>query len=282
MTASSARSASTLVLGLLLAGCGSLPHTAKSRMTIEETVIFHPRQHPDGDWHPKNLDFEDVWFRSSDGVQLNGWLAEAKNPRAIVLFAEGNAGNLTSRWWVLKLFRDHLNTSVMIFDYRGYGKSEGTPSEVGILLDARAARRFLAEKTGVAEKDIVLVGESLGGGVMVDLAAKDGARGLVLENTFSSLPDVAASHIQHVPFRWLMSTRLDSLSKIRNYSGPLLQTHGDADRVVPFALAQRLFDAANEPKQFVRVPGGGHNDPPSREFVESLDRFLDSLPSPGS
>jgi fermentation-respiration switch protein FrsA (DUF1100 family) len=117
---------------------------------------------------------------------------------------------------------------------------------------------------------------------MVDLAARDGARGLVLENTFSSLPDAAASHFKLLPVRRLMTTRLDSAAKIRDYHGPLLQTHGDADRVIPFELGKRLFEAANEPKQFVAVPGGGHNDPPSREYLQALDRFLDDLQPPGT
>ena len=113
----------------------------------------------------------------------------------------------------------------------------------------------------------------------VDLAAKDGARGLVLMSTFSSLPDVAASHFRFLPARLLMATRLDSRSKIRDYRGPLLQAHGDADRVVPYALGRKLFEAANEPKRLVVVPGGDHNDPPSREFLDALDRFLDDLPA---
>jgi fermentation-respiration switch protein FrsA (DUF1100 family) len=129
----------------------------------------------------------------------------------------------------------------------------------------------------VAEADIVLVGTSLGGAVAVDLAAADGARGLVLENTFTSLPDVAAEQLPLLPVRWLMRTRLDSRGKIGGYRGPLLQAHGDADRVVPFALGRQLFEAANEPKRFVRVEGGGHNDPPSRESLLALEQFLTAL-----
>ncbi len=251
-------------------------------MSLEESAIFHPRPFPQGDWKTGDPGIEDVWFETPDRVRLNGWFAEAKHPRAVVLFAEGNAGNLTSRRSVLSRFRDELGASVMIFDYRGYGRSEGRPSEPGILADARAARRWLAERTGVAEGDIVLAGESLGGGVMVDLAARDGARGLILENTFSSLPDVAAHHLpRFMPVRLLMSTRLDSESKIGQYHGPLLQTHGDADRVVPIELGRRLFRKANEPKTLVVVPGGGHNDDPSREYLDALDQFLDGLPAAG-
>jgi fermentation-respiration switch protein FrsA (DUF1100 family) len=146
-----------------------------------------------------------------------------------------------------------------------------------VLADARAARKWLAAQTGVREGDVVLVGNSLGGGVAVDLAARDGARGLVLENTFTSLPDAAAAHLPVVPVHLLMRTRLNSVSKIGDYRGPLLQTHGDADRVVPYRLGRELFAAANEPKQFVPVPGGDHNDPPAAAYIAALDGFLDSL-----
>jgi uncharacterized protein len=260
-------SAALVLLTLGLCGCG-----------VERSLVFHPSPFPDGRWEPCDLGHEEATFESGDGTRLHGWFAEAANPRAVVLYAHGNAGNLTSRAWVLRLFRDRLKCSVLVFDYRGYGKSDGEPDEAGVLADARAARRWLASRTGVAEKDIVLVGASLGGAVAVDLAAEDGARGLVLENTFTSLPDVAAEHLPLVPVRWLMRTRLDSLSKIARYQGPLLQTHGGADRVVPFALGKQLFDAANEPKRFVAVADGGHNDPPAREYVEALEEFILGLP----
>lgn len=267
----------TLLLPVL-PGCGAMPRPP--RMSFEEAAVFHPRRYPEGNWgSPDTLAVEDVWFQTDDRVRLNGWFAEAEKPRAVVLFAHGNAGNITNWRPVLRLFREYLGASVLIFDYRGYGRSEGTPSEAGVLADARAARRWLAARAGVDEKDIVLVGCSLGGAVMVDLAARDGARGLVLENTFSSLPDVAAHHLPRLPVRRLMSMQLNSAAKIGAYRGPLLQTHGDADRVVPYELGKRLFDRANEPKQLVTVPGGDHNDPPSREYVEALDRFLDELPA---
>jgi fermentation-respiration switch protein FrsA (DUF1100 family) len=114
--------------------------------------------------------------------------------------------------------------------------------------------------------------------VAVDLAAADGARGLILLNTFNSLPDAASIHYPWVPVRWLMRSRFDSAAKIARYHGPLLQTHGDRDDIVPLALGKQLFAAANEPKRFVLVPGGGHNDPLSPAFVSALDEFLESLP----
>ena len=176
------------------------------------------------------------------------------------------------------MLREQHHVAVLLFDYRGYGRSEGTPDEQGILRDARAARCWLAERTEVAESDIVLMGRSLGGAVAVDLAAEDGARGLVLASTFSSLPDVAAHHVPWLLPRWNMTQRFNSAEKIARYKGPLLQAHGDADRLVPIQSARKLYEAANEPKQFLVIPGADHNDPQNEEFRERLDRFFDQLP----
>jgi hypothetical protein len=263
-------------LGFLAAGCVS---PAQRAAAIENSIVFQPQTYPAGDWTPDPR-VEDAWIGSTDGVRLHGWFAEpdGKPPRAVVLFTHGNGGNVTCRRHVIELFRDQLNATILVFDYRGYGRSGGTPTETGVLDDARAARRWLAARAGVREGDVVLVGHSLGGGVAADLAANDGARGLVLEGTFTNLPDVAASHVPLLPVRAVMQTRLDSVAKIRAYHGPLLQVHGAADRIVPYALGRKLFAAANEPKQFVTIPGGEHNDYYTPEYVTAIDGFLGSLP----
>lgn len=255
------------LLAAVAAGC----------MALERPLVFQPSPPPAHPRPPGGV--EEAHFTAPDGTRLHGWFATPAKPRAVVLYAHGNAGNVADGPDVLALYRDTLNAAVLVFDYRGYGKSEGTPSEAGILADARAARAWLVARCGVAESDVVLVGRSLGGGVAVDLAAKDGARGLVLESTFTSLPDVAGEHFPLLPAKLLMRTRLDSLSKIPAYRGPLLQTHGEADQVVPFALGKALFDAAPGSKRFVRVPKGGHNDPPGADYLAALDAFLGSLPA---
>jgi hypothetical protein len=180
----------------------------RPRTPLLDALLFHPWRFPLGDW-TVDPGVEDAWFRAPDGVRLNGWYAEAAQPRAVVLYAEGNAGNITGRRWVLGLLRDRLRCSVLVFDYRGYGRSEGSPSIPGILSDARAARRWLAERAGVTEGDIVLVGHSLGGAVAVDLAAHEGTRGLVLESTFSNLADVAERHFGRLG-RLLAGSKLSS------------------------------------------------------------------------
>lgn len=248
-------------------------------MFFEESLVFVPQKYPSGNWSPAGVEFADAEFTASDGVRLHGWYVESDNPRAVVLFCHGNAGNITHRVDRIEELVDQLGCSLLLFDYRGYGRSEGKPTEEGILLDARAARAWLAERAGVSEEEIVLVGHSLGGAVAVDLAAKDGARGLILENTFARLPDVAAVHYPWAPVRLLMRTEFNSIEKIAGYHGPLLQCHGDADEVVPFEQGKLLFEAAvSSRKHFHVIPGGLHNTPHPEWWVDELDQFLQSLP----
>lgn len=263
-------------------GCASVP-ALSPLAPVERSLVFQPVAYPDGDWQvPASIPIEDAWFEADDGTQLHGWFLPHPKPRGVALFCHGNAGNITSRGPTLWLLNQRHGLSIMTFDYRGYGRSQGAPNENGILQDARAARRWLAKRTGVNEHDIVLMGRSLGGAVAVDLASRDGARGLVLASTFSSLPDVAAHHMPWALPHWNMSMRLNSVRKIRDYRGPLLQSHGDADEVIPIELGRKLFDAAPGPKQLVIIPGGGHNDPQSDEYYIALDRFLGSLPPVGA
>ncbi|HEY2883297.1 MAG TPA: alpha/beta hydrolase [Pirellulales bacterium] len=247
-------------------------------MLLENSLLFFPSKYPEGDWHPAGIKFEDVWFNAADGVKLHGWYVPAEQPRAVVLFAHGNAGNLSDRSDLLRELHA-LGISTLIFDYRGYGRSEGSPNEAGIMADGRAARTALAKQAGVPESEIVLMGESLGGAVAVQLASEAPARGLVLESTFSSVPEVAAFHYPWLPVKLLMHTKLDSATAIAKYHGPLLQLHGDADTIVPYRFGKKLFDAANEPKTFVTIPGGDHNDPRTAKFHEALEQFINQLQS---
>jgi fermentation-respiration switch protein FrsA (DUF1100 family) len=240
-------------------------------------LLFYPSKYPDGDWKPTGLNFEDVWFKAEDGTRLHGWYCPCDKPRAILLFAHGNAGNLSQRSGLMHYFQQRLRVTALIFDYRGYGRSEGVPTVEGVLQDARAARLFLAHRAEVPESRIVLMGRSLGGAVAVQLAAESPARGLILESTFSSFKEVAAHHFPRLA--WLVPTsKLDSLSQIKRYKGPLLQSHGDADDTIPYSLGLKLFRAANEPKRWITIRGGDHNSPQSGEYYREVDRFVDELP----
>jgi len=246
-------------------------------MVFENSLIYFPTKFPEGNWAPQGISVEDAWFTAADGTKIHGWYVPHKQPQAVVLFCHGNAGNITHRADIIRALNDRVGVSVLVFDYRGYGKSEGKPDEPGVLADARSARTWLAQKAGLAENQIVLMGESLGGAVAVDLAA-DGARALILENTFSSVPDVAAFHYPWAPVRLLMRTQFDSAAKIRVYHGPLYQSHGDRDTIVPLRFATRLFDVANEPKHFLLIEGSDHNDPRMPQYYDKLREFLHGAP----
>ncbi len=175
--------------------------------------------------------------------------------------------------------RAHYQVSIFVFDYRGYGKSDGKPDEAGVLADGRAAHLWLAKRAKVPPARIVLWGRSIGGAVAVHLGADVGARAMILERTFTSLPDVAAHHYWWLPVRHLMRNRFDSRSLIGAYSGPLLQCHGTADEVVPLALGKELFDAApSADKRLVVMPGVSHNGPGTDEYDSQLQIFLEHIP----
>jgi fermentation-respiration switch protein FrsA (DUF1100 family) len=246
-------------------------------MIFEEKLIFFPTVYPAGIWQPTGLAPEDAWFNAADGTRLHGWFLPHAQPRGYVLISHGNGGNITHRADLLHDLH-RLGFAALIFDYRGYGRSEGSPNEEGVLQDARAASNWLVERARMPASDLIQYGESLGGAVAVQLAAADGARALILENTFSSLPDIASYHYAWLPVRLLMRSKFDSVGAIANYHGPLLQLHGDADTIVPVEFGRRLFAAANEPKRLVITPGGNHNDGRTEAAYWAIAQFLDSLP----
>jgi len=261
--------ASVLALGAVIVGCARA-------LRIENKLIFFPSRHPDGFWDLARPPIQDAWFRAADGVQLHGWFLPSEDPRAVILYAHGNAGNLSHR--ADQLFRlAELGASVLVFDYRGYGRSEGSPDEAGVYRDARAARDWLADRAGVPPDRVVLYGRSLGGAVMVDVAASDGARGLIVDSSFDSIRTVASSHYPGFVVAMLLTAEFDSAAKIGRFDGPLLVIHGDADRTVPIEAGRRLFEAAGEPKTFVSLPGLGHNDTRSEQAQRALADFLDAL-----
>jgi fermentation-respiration switch protein FrsA (DUF1100 family) len=271
-------------IGILLVGIAAIVHSGcvvtrdAQVVPLERMMVYQAAGPQPEDWRPPGLQYEDAHFESADGTRLYGWYCPVANPRARVLYCHGNGGNITYLWPELRMLTERLNVSVMAFDYRGYGRSEGTPSERGLLADARAARSWFAEREQIPEEQIVLYGRSLGGAVAVDLASHDGARGLVLESTFTSLPAVANDLLPLWP-GMLMYSRYSSIKKIGDYRGPLLHAHGDADPLVPFAQGERLFAAANDPKRFVRIEGEGHNWAAPEYYVQTLDEFFASLPA---
>ena len=269
-----------LLLCLASSGCAFMgPYSPTAG--LERRGIFQPAKYPAGDWQPTAVLVQDAHFAAADGTRLHGWYVRHPQPVGHALLLHGNAGNVTLLAETLRTLNRRHNLAVLALDYRGFGKSEGVPSEQGLYQDARAARRWLAETCGIAEGDVILMGVSLGGAVAVDLAATDGCRGLVLASTFTSLPDVAQHHQPWLPAKLALSTRFDSLTKIKDYRGPLLLAHGDADEVVPYRHGLELYAAAPGPKRLFTNQGGKHNDPQPEEYRVALDQFLRELPPLG-
>ena len=244
---------------------------------LVDRVVFQPT--PGIDLRPDELgiDAEDAWLVAEDGVRLHAFHLRAPGSasRAILLL-HGNAGNASHR---LPLAAEYagLGADVLLLDYRGYGLSSGRPSERGVYADARAALAHLASR-GFAEERVVLIGQSLGGAVAVDLAQERRLAGVVLESTFSSLADVAAGLIG--PGARLLRGRFDSAEKIARLRAPLLSLHGDRDEIIPFELGRTLFDAAPEPKRFETLRGAGHNDTAlvgGAGYFARIGRFLDEV-----
>jgi fermentation-respiration switch protein FrsA (DUF1100 family) len=227
-------------------------------LLFETRFIYFPSRVHDVTPADLGLAFEDVRLTSEDGVRLHGWYLPVPQPRWVVLVSHGNAGNISHRLDRALLLQARLRASVLLYDYRGYGSSEGSPEETGTYRDAQAAYRYLTEKR-VPSQQVVLFGESLGSAVCLELALERPAAALVLEAPFTSVADLARTTI-FAPLAPFVRTRYDNLAKVRKLRMPLLVLHGDRDEVVPFAQGRRLFEAAPEPKRFFAVPGAGHND----------------------
>jgi fermentation-respiration switch protein FrsA (DUF1100 family) len=219
-------------------------------------------------------------IRTADGLRLRGWWVPAQNARATLLFFHGNAGNISHRLDSLEVFH-RLALSTFIFDYRGYGQSEGTPSEQGTYEDAQAAWAYLTQERRIPASQIVVFGRSLGGAVAAWLAARQRPGALILESAFTSVPDLGAQLYPFLPVRWLSRFHYATEEYLRRVACRVLIVHSLDDEVVPFDHGLRLFAAAPEPKQLLRIRGG-HNDGflvSGKTYLEGLDAFLDkSLP----
>ena len=218
---------------------------------------------------------EDVFLETGDGVRIHAFWLPAPGATRALLFLHGNAGNASHRLPnAAELVA--LGTSVLLLDYRGYGLSEGTPSEAGAYADARTGLRYLLEERGFAANRVVVFGRSLGGAVAIDLVQDRTIAGLILESTFTSVADMARSILP--PAAPFVRGRFDSEKKIARLRAPLLFFHGDRDEIVPHELGQRLFEVAPEPKAFETIVGAGHNDTTQvggRPYFERIRRFLD-------
>jgi fermentation-respiration switch protein FrsA (DUF1100 family) len=240
---------------------------------IEMHSIFHPSKVIIAYPSDYLLEYEDVYFKTSDNVKLNGWLIKGTSGTT-VLFFHGNGANISSRMGKLRMFHE-LGLTTLIVDYRGYGKSEGIPSELGLYRDAQAAYDYLLNRPEINKEKIVIYGESLGGAVAINLASKVKAAALVVDSSFTSAIAMGKLLYPMIP-AFLVGFKFDSIVNITTISVPKLFLHSQTDDVVPWRLGQQLYKAAGEPKEFFEIRGT-HNDAFTLEkelFYEGLRNFL--------
>ena len=203
------------------------------------------------------LAFEDVTLETSDGVRVHGWFVPGESERALLYF-HGNAGNISHRLYSIREWHD-LGLSVFIIDYRGYGRSEGNPTEQGLYRDGAAAWQYLAGERGIAPEDIIVFGRSLGGSVAAWLAARQAPAALIVESSFTSVPDIGQEAYPWLPVRWLSRFKHATRDHVRQVTSPVLVVHSRDDEIIPFHHGEAIFAAASEPKTFLEIRGG-HND----------------------
>ncbi len=238
---------------------------------FQSRYVYFPERILLADPRSVGLDFESVWFETEDGVRLSGWFIPVENARGVVLFCHGNAGNISHRLESIQIFH-RLGLSVFIFDYRGYGQSEGKPTEQGTYADAEAAWRYLVEERRINPNEIIVFGRSLGGAVASRLAQSQTPSALIVESAFTSLPDIAATIYPYLPVRLLLRFKYNTVEYITKVDRPVLVVHSRDDKIMSFSHGQRLFEVAREPKRFLEITGT-HN----QGFIMSGERYEEGL-----
>lgn len=250
---------------------------------FEESNLYFPDKQLVATPAQVKLPFENVWMTTSDGVRIHGWFIPTKHrgPDApTLLFCHGNAGNISHR--LDKAGRlTAAGANVFLFDYRGYGQSQGRPSEKGTYRDAEAAYRYLTEEKKISAQRIIVHGESLGGGIAVETALHHPVAGLILESAFTSTHDMAKRVFPFLPTRWMVQYKYDNLSKVSRLSVPSLVLHSPQDEIVPFEMGKQLYEAARGPKWLVELTGD-HNEgyiDSGKIYSQGVETFLNRVKS---
>lgn len=248
---------------------------------FQTRLIYFPDREYQGTPAEVGLHFEEVTLAADDGIQIAAWYIPVDAAKGTVLIAHGNAGNLSNCLPTIAIFH-RMGLNVLAFDYRGFGSSEGRPTELGTYRDAEAAWSHLVTTRREPPERIVLFGRSLGGAVMIELARRRAAAALITESAFTSMADVGQWHYPLLPVRWMLRHRYESITKVPQVRCPKLFVHPRDDSIVPFAMGQALFEAAADPKELLEVPGD-HNDggfETSPAFVAKVRAFIESQLAP--
>ncbi|MBW1861260.1 MAG: alpha/beta hydrolase [Deltaproteobacteria bacterium] len=226
---------------------------------IENFFVFFPESKFPLTPGEQHLNHKEVYFHTEDGKKLHGWFFPLREELPVILFCHGNAGNISHRLDNVRLLLEK-NLQVFIFDYRGYGKSSGRPSEKGLYMDGLAAHDYLVEKEHLASSDIIPFGRSLGAAVAIEVALRKKVRSVIIESAFTSTKDMAKTMFLFALLSPFLPANYNNLEKISRLNVPKLIIHGEEDEIVPFSMGQRLFDTSGAPKFFFRIKGAGHND----------------------
>lgn len=261
---------------VILVFLGGILLLAMTTNVLERMFVYFPAKELEGNPSLLGLEYQDLEIAAEDGVRLHGWFVPRPGAQHTLLIFHGNAGNVSHRLGWIRLLHE-LNAHVMIIDYRGYGRSEGKPFEKGLYLDALAAYGWWKRERAADKSKLVLIGESLGGSVAVDLAARVPVDGIVLQATFTTAWDMAKTVMPIGLLQPLTGVKFDSASKIRGIGCPKLFIHGNRDEIVPFRLGRRLYELAAPPKEFYEVSGAGHNDLIDTAGIEYLNRLRSFL-----
>lgn len=241
----------------------------------QPAMIYYPTKTIESTPQVWGLDYEDVVIPTEDGQKLHGWFIPNTKSSKVLLFFHGNAGNISHRRESIEIFH-RLGLSVFIFDYRGYGESSGRPSEAGTYADARAAWRYLTEMRKIAPANIIVFGRSLGGAVATKLVSEVRSAGLIVESVFSSARDMAHRILPVIAYVIWLRFDYNTVANIRQVKNPVLVIHSPDDDIIPYQLGVKVFDAANEPKKFIRLRGD-HNSGfyiSGQQYIKGLSEFL--------
>ncbi|MCK5095188.1 MAG: alpha/beta hydrolase [Spirochaetes bacterium] len=242
-------------------------------MIFQSRFIFFPGDEITATPGEINLSYETVNLETDDGVKLSGWFIPARNERGVVLFCHGNAGNISHRLESIQVFHD-LGLSTFIFDYRGYGRSEGKISEQGTYLDVKAAWRYLVQERQIEPGSIIIFGRSLGGSIAAWLARESRPKALIIESSFTSIRNAAVDMYPFLPLKILLRYNYSTMDYLAQVKCPVLIVHSRDDELIPFSHGQRLFEIANNPKEFLEI-SGSHNE----GFTLSVDVYEAGLNS---
>ena len=251
---------------------------------VESFFIYFPQIRFDFSPEEFRLQYREAFFNTEDGERLHGWFFPAEKDGLVILHFHGNAGNISHRLDLVQPFLGK-GLSVFLFDYRGFGKSSGRPSETGLYKDGLAAWSYLVESERIAPERVVLHGHSIGAAVAIEVALQRKVRGLFIESAFTSTKDMAKTMALFALLSPILPEHYNNLEKIPHVSAPKLIAHGDRDEIVPFSMGQKLFEAATDPKFFFPVKDAGHNDVfivGGEEYFEVFGHFARNGKIPGN